>query len=617
MTAEAAPPRYLDRIIEREGIQMLVRMEALEEDAAVTPQAGQFVRLSLEGKRLADDQPLSNWSVGAWLDRETDTMSGAVPICGQRIARYLSGNLLQRPLLDLTGYFVITLDAESSISVLDPSVSFSGRSSLYSAIKLQGAGFDWHKTSDDARLFVALPNVKKLAIADLQTLKVLHHLDLPGQPTRLALQPDERLLWVGLTGVSDAENAVEIIDTVQDRIVAHLPLPTGHHEFAFSSDGRYAFISSRQSGNLTIVDAANLQILHERPLGFEPVSLVFVDQSALLWIVDAKAGQIHRFDTQGRPVDRITLEPGLGPAKLTVDGRYLLIVNPGQHWLHVLDALSGKEKHRLTLSGQPYDVMFSQQFAYIRTLQSEQVGLLSLASLDTSQPILKFIPAGATALAATPNLPRASSMAVTLDQAGVFFVTPAERTLHHYMEGMNAPSAGLRTYGHNPLAVMVVQRGLREIEPGRYSTITRLPSSGRMVLALASESPVLRECLGVNIAKSTAADHAAEAITVQWLSESVQKISVGQPIPLRVRIPNDRAATIPNISLRLRIVPTQGGSAIFLPMQPDPEKSGEWFATGTLTQPGGYYAHIEGDQPLQSIFATILVEKPGNAMVTP
>ena len=149
--AHAVPPRYLERQIEREGVSMTVRIDALDEQAPSTPQAGQLVRLSLDGKRLADDQALSNWRIGAWLDRETDAMSGAVPICGQRIGRYLSGNLVNRPLLDLTGYFVLTMDAEPSVSVLDPSVSFSGRSSLYSAMKLDGKGFDWIKTSDDIR----------------------------------------------------------------------------------------------------------------------------------------------------------------------------------------------------------------------------------------------------------------------------------------------------------------------------------------------------------------------------------------------------------------------------------------------------------------------------------
>lgn len=227
--AQTAPPRYVDRTIEREGIRLDVRIEALDDSAQSVPQAGQSVRLWFTGKRLVDDQPLSNWRLGAWLDRETDTMSGAVPVCGQRVTRYLSGNLIERPMLDLTGYYVLSLDAESSVSVLDPSVSFSGRSSLYSAMKLDGKGFDWIKTSDDMRLFVAVPDEKKLAIADLQTLSVLDHLTLSGQPTRLALQPDERLLWVGLTGANPQESAVEIIDTVNDQPVARIPLPAGYH----------------------------------------------------------------------------------------------------------------------------------------------------------------------------------------------------------------------------------------------------------------------------------------------------------------------------------------------------------------------------------------------------
>lgn len=611
-TAWADLPRYVDRTIEREGIQLNVRIEALDETAPATPQTGQLVRLSLDGKRLADDQILGNWRIGAWLDRETDTMSGAVPVCGQRVARYLSGNLIERPLLDLTGYYVLSLDAESSVSVLDPSVSFSGRSSLYSAMKLDGKGFDWIKTSDDMRLFVALPNENKLAIADLQTLRVLDHLVLPGQPTRLALQPDERLLWVGLTGTSPQESAVEIIDTVNDKSVARIPLPSGYHEIAFSNDGRHAFISNRQSKSMTLIDAATLKTVREVDLGFEPLGLVFVDKQSLLWVINAKAGRIHRFDAKGNPIDNLVLEPGLGPIKLTPDARYALVVNPSQHWIHILDIETGKEKHRTTLSGQPYDILFSEKYAYIRTLQSEQIGMLSLSSLDSEQPIMKLVPAGAGALSETQNLPRASSMSLTLDRSGAFFATPSERTLYHYMEGMNAPNSGLKTFGHTPLSVMVVQRGLREVKPGQYSAVIRLPSAGRMVLALASETPVLRECLGLKI-NATVNTASENTITVQWLSDSIQKTSTDLPVDFRVKVKEQGEGAVLSVSqLRLRIVPVQGGTAAVWPMQTDPEKPGEWFVRGKLTQSGGYYVHIEGNRPLKSSFSTVLVEKSNN-----
>lgn len=598
---------YIDRMIEREGMSLRLRVEAVESEAPAAMQAGQFIRLRLDNKRLADGHPLGNWNVGAWLDREMDSMSGAVPICGQRIGRYLSGNLMQRPLLDLTGYYVLSLDAEPSISILDPSVSFGGRSSLYAAIQLEGRGFDWVKTGDDALLFVALPNENKLSMIDLQTLKVLDHLPLPGSPTRLALQRDERLLWVGQGGAKEETSAVAVVDTVSRKPIAHFELPTGYHEFAFSANDRYTYISSRQAGALTIVDGIALKVLNDISLGFEPLGLVFVNSAQSLWVTDSKAGFVHRYDLQGHPLDRLALEAGLGPAKVTPDGRYVLIVNPSQHRVYVLDAVTGKEKHRLTVSGQPYDVMFSAQYAYVRALQSEQVGLISLASLDGAQAFLKFVPAGAISLAKTANLPRASSMTPSLNKAGAFFATPAERTIYHYMEGMNSPSSGVRTYGHMPMAAMVVQRGFKEVGAGQYDAVIRLPSAGRLVLALASEAPSIRECVGIKIEAPKHAD-VSKGIVMQWLSDSVQRVPAGSQLNFRVGVKNaEDIASIEEGALRLRIVPTHGGGSTYWPLYGDPNKPGEWTAKGIISATGGYYIHVEGRQPLQTIFATVMV----------
>ena len=607
IAAQAEVPLYLDRMIEREGISMHLRMEAVDDHAPAVPVAGQQVRLWLEGKRLADNQPLSNWPIGAWLDRQTDVMSGAVPVCGQRVGQYLSGNLVHRPLLDLTGYYVLSLDDEPSISVLDPSVSFSGRSSLYTAMQLEGKGFDWVKTSDDAELFVALPEEKKLAVADLQMLQILDTVELQGKPTRLALQPDERLLWIGQTGDAPEQSRVTVFDTVNKVLVADIQLSPGYHEFAFSNDDRMVFASSRQSKTVTLIDANRLEIVRELRLNYEPISLTFDDQQQLLWIIDGRHGVIHRYDSQGTAVDKIQLDAGLGPARLSPDARYMFVVNPSQHWLHVFDTANGKEKHRISISGQPYDVLFSEQYAYIRTLQSELVGLVSLSSLEDAEPILKFVPAGAKSLSEVSNLLRASSMALTLDRSGAFFANPAERTLHYYMEGMNAPSSSLRTYGHVPMATMVVQSGLREIKPGLYSAVIRLPAAGNMVLALASEAPIVRECLGLKIgtSKQTVAN---EAVKARWMNDSVQTVAVGNPVNFRLEIGDElETENIPGNLFYLRIVPAQGGRTIIWPLKNDPDTANQWVAEGVLSQTGGYYVYVEGEQPINAVYATVLV----------
>ena len=603
-TAAAEPNhRYMDKTLEREGVTLHVQMEAVGESAPEAPVMGQTVKLRLRATRQADKQPLSNWNPGAWMDIQTDPLSGAVPVCGQRIARFLSGNLMQRPLLDLNGYYVLSLDNEASVSVLDPAVNFSGRSSLYSVMKLQGKGVDWVKTSDDLRAFVAVQDKQSLAVLDLQGLRVLHHLALTGLPSRLALAKGERLLWVGLDGET-GQSAAVVVDSITGQQVAQIDLPKGHHEFGFSADGRYVYATSRGAGTLTVIDALTFKTIREVNVGPRPLAVAFVDKDSSVWVAEAKQGVLHRYDSNGTALDTLNIDPGLGPMRVTPDGEHVLLVNPSQHRLYVLDTASGRVQHRLTVSGQPYDILFSEQYAYIRTLASEQVAMVSLASLRDKEPFIKYLPVGELPMAAASNLPLTSSMALTLESNGAFFASPGDKTLYHYMEGMNAPDTGLRAYGHTPMSAMVVRRGFREIKDGEYEAEFKLPSAGRMVLAIGSQAPVFSECLGFRVTTGAIKDP-NEGIELSWLGGTVISASVGETSTIRVAL-NDKslASKFSKDDLRLRVVSAAGGRSTFLPL--NQTSDGEWTTSIQLQQSGGYYLHLDSgsQQKLKYHFAT-------------
>lgn len=604
---------YLDRTIERDGLQVQLSINPLtEQNAPSLLQAEQLVRIRMAVVRQADGHPLNNWNVGAWLDRAISASSGAIPSCGQRVAGYLGGDLLQRPLLDLTGYYVLTLDAEPSVSVLDPSVSFAGRTSLYGSLKLKGRGFDWVKTSDDAKLFIGLAETPAVAIADLHTLQVLTHVSIPGLPTRLALAPDERLLWVGhIAGAHQTrqQEGVSIIDTVTNQLVKSVPLPGGHHEFAFSDDGRFAYATSRRAGTVTVLDAATFLVIRTMTIPGEPMSVVSTPSTGSLWVVDGKHGRVYRYTPQGQPVDSIALQPGLGPAKLSLDKRYVLLVNPSQHRVHVLNAATGQPMHAITVSGKPYDVMFSDQYVYVRSLESEQAALISLAALEKPDPKPQYIPAGSGILAqAKEGLPIASTMGLTLNKGGAFLASPTERTVYHYMEGMNAPDSGLRTYGHTPMATLAIQRGFRQAGPGEYSAVVKLPSAGRMVLALASDTPKMRECISLHVERAPVAKE-SERIGFEWLSDPVVHAVAGKPVTVRVRAQNGvkLAADAAN-QFELLVIPTRGGQGVRWPLRTDKQATGQLIGEGILAEPGGYYVHIRGAQAVEATFSTLLVE---------
>ncbi|HVI70155.1 MAG TPA: hypothetical protein VM656_01540, partial [Pyrinomonadaceae bacterium] len=67
-----------------------------------------------------------------------------------------------------------------------------------------------------------------------------------------------------------------------------------------------------------------------------------------------------------------------------------------------------------------------------------------------------------------------------------------------YTEGMAAPMGNFQNYRREPLAVLVVDRSLREIKPGVYSTTVKLPASGRYDVALLNDSPRVSHCFDLS-----------------------------------------------------------------------------------------------------------------------
>ncbi len=640
MVSVRAVEPYLDRQIEVEGVSMRLQVLPQQNTGRRTPTMGEQVDLRVEVQRLADDQPLSNLPIGLWLDRQVSPMSGAVPVCGQRVASFLSGGLLSRPLLDLTGYWVMTMDHEGSISVLDPTVEFAGRSSLYTSIQLGATPFDWLQTADDSLLFVALPSRSEVAVIDLGKLRLQQRVTLAGQPTRLALQPDGRLLWAAYRGADGVEDGIAAIDVADSRVLHTVSLPSGHHEIAFSEDSRYLYVTSRDSGMVSTLDTGSANLIAQTELGGQPIGLVVLNRSSLnqsslnqpslnqsllnqpslnqagqVWVIDGAEGVIHRLDRRGAQIDRVVVERGLGPAKLTPDGRHLLIVNPSQHRLEVVDTGTAKLVKQITISGRPYDIMFTELYAYVRTLDIEQVAIFPLARLPVTD--LQYLPVGSSAVSAMPELPIASTMANTFERNGAFFVSPSERTLYHYMEGMNAPDSSVRAYGHTPMAVRIVQRGLREVARGRYATSFRFPSSGPLVLALAAEAPRIRECIGLQVGV-TERDR-PPGLRITWVGDALTSIDVGQPVELRFRVadvdggPVDKATA--TAALLARVVPGGGGHAERWPVEPI-GTDGEYRVRGTLPAAGGYYVHVESRSPeieidAMNVAATVLVSAAG------
>ncbi len=113
-------------------------------------------------------RPIRSLNPGAWMDigQPVGAREGQPPLdCRQKVGLYLSGRVGIRPMIDLNSYYVLALNRDSSISVVDPMVGMAGSTYLYAHIPLPRPGADWAKTADDKRLIagaraIGIPTAK-------------------------------------------------------------------------------------------------------------------------------------------------------------------------------------------------------------------------------------------------------------------------------------------------------------------------------------------------------------------------------------------------------------------------------------------------------------------------
>ncbi len=84
----------------------------------------------------------------------------------------MQGSLRSRPDVDLNAYYLLALNEEANISVIDPLLGFGG-SKLLTMVLLKSPGEDWALTSNRSKLFVSMPLVNQVAVVDTTTWKVI------------------------------------------------------------------------------------------------------------------------------------------------------------------------------------------------------------------------------------------------------------------------------------------------------------------------------------------------------------------------------------------------------------------------------------------------------------
>jgi YVTN family beta-propeller protein len=516
----------------RQGLEVEGRLVSVDPSMPAEAREGRDVRFEFSVVDTSGKTPVTKLYPSAWVVARAEGSGPSTPKDAARLAANLiRGSIFNPPDLDLNVYYVVMLNHDNTLSVVDPRFGFGG-SKLLAVVPLDGRGDDWVLGPDGRRIFVAMPEVNRVAVVDTTTWKVVANVPGGVRPNRLALSPDGRRLWVAGGAAGQEDSGVTVIDTQQNQVVARIRTGRGRHDLTFSDDGQYALVSNSDEGTVSVLDADAMRELAVVRTGRRPYSIDFSSKAGLAYVTDDLDGTITAIDpATRRAVARINAEPGVAQIRFAPDGRAGFVVNTERNTVQVIDAAINRIGQTAHVENGPDQIAFSGEFAYIRHRGSVSIVMISLKTAGRAGAPLSTVsfPAGSSSPGSIDAPTPARGMIAAPDAPAMLVANAKDRSIYYYKEGLSAPMGTFNNYKREPRAVLVIDRSLGErTRPGVYESTVRLDQPGKFDVVFFVDQPRIIHCFPLDVtadpALELARDHAK--IDVKLLV-AVPRIQVG------------------------------------------------------------------------------------------
>jgi YVTN family beta-propeller protein len=151
-------------------------------------------------------------------------------------------------------------------------------------------------------VYVTLQDSDELIAIDLATQQPRWEIKVGRMPADVYVTPDDRLLFVGLTG----DRFVEVYDVSgrEPRLVRRIETGEGAHAFRPKGDRRHLFVSNRVANSVSVVDTQTLTEVAEMPAPGGPDCMDLMADGRTLLVTSRWSRRLTVIDTQTRQVLR-------------------------------------------------------------------------------------------------------------------------------------------------------------------------------------------------------------------------------------------------------------------------------------------------------------------------
>jgi DNA-binding beta-propeller fold protein YncE len=548
---------------------------------------GQAAEFTLTLKDETTGSPINGAFPNVWMVPYRPAGADEAKRCTAAVAALLSGGFNSPSALDLNVYYVITLNGDGSINVVDPHFNFGG-TQLLGMVQLDNPGYDWTLTAGGNRLYVTVPKSNKVAVIDTIQWKVVRYLDAGANPRRIVASADGRQVWVA----SDA--GIAAINTTDASVTARVKVGAGEHDMVLTEDGSILIVTSHAGGTTSLIDTRTHAILGDVAVGEDPISVVYSPLGGMAYVANA-GGRVTVIDPKRRKaIASLEARPGLTQIRMAPGGRFAFIPNPIADVVQIIDTASNRIIQTAKITDAPFDISFTATIAYVRRLRSFAVDMIPLDAIGKegeAVPVIDF-PAGEYPFGKAPRTTAAAGIVPAPDENAVIVANPAAKHIYYYKEGMAAPIGHFSNYGHYAQAVMVLDRSLKPFRGG-YSSVGILPAAGEYDVAVFINSPRTISCFRMSVAADPAfaAKKRGMPVTIEHLTTELV-VPVRGPSKLAFRL-KDAETQEPKSALADAMVLIVRAGSTWFTRQPLAGADGGRYETDFVPpEPGVYYVYV-------------------------
>ena len=220
------------------------------------------------------------------------------------------------------------------------------------------------------RAYVSNEDDDSITVIDTDGAKVVATVDVGKRPRGLKLSPDDKHLYVAVSGLPKcgptvpekecaqrkhdlAADGIGVIDTATLKLQKVLQSGSDPEQFDISPDGRRLFISNEDSAGVSVVDIAAGKVITKIPVGNEPEG-----------------------------------------ARVTPDGHFILITSEASNAVSIIDASSLKVVRTIAVGKRPRDAAFStdSSTAYITGELDSSLWQVSITTDARAKRLLQLRP---------------------------------------------------------------------------------------------------------------------------------------------------------------------------------------------------------------------------------